>query len=229
VSPSVLILGSTGTLGSAIRQQFKLAQWQVSTADRRYEAGPGHLPLPLDRESLAQYLPAESLDAVVFAQGANSNGSLLTETDENIAALLDANCLFILRAMRELGHAKTIKSGGRVVVLTSLWEQFTRQEKLAYTISKAAAGGLVRSLAVELAPHRIWVNALLPGVIDSPMTRTNLGPEKLAKVKADSPSGELATADDVGRAALWLASPLNTGVTGQSIFLDHGYTIGRVI
>ncbi len=226
---SVLIFGSTGTLGSAIRQQFALAEWHIFTADRRYKASPGQLPLPLDHASLPQYLPTESLDVVVFAQGANSNGSLLTESNENIAALLDANCLFIVRAMRELVSANTIKSGGRVVVLTSLWEQFTRQEKLAYTISKAAAGGLVRSLAVELAPRRIWVNALLPGIIDSPMTRTNLGPEKLAKIQADSPSGELATADDVGRAALWLASPLNTGVTGQSIFLDHGYTTGRVI
>jgi 3-oxoacyl-[acyl-carrier protein] reductase len=229
VSSSVLILGSTGALGSAIRAQFELAQWHIFTADRGYEAGPGQLPLPLDRESLPQYLPTESLDAVVFAQGANSNGSLLTETDEKIAELLDANCLFIIRAMRELVNANAIKAGGRVVVLTSIWEQFTRQEKLAYTVSKAAAGGLVRSLAFELAPRHIWVNALLPGVIDSPMTRTNLGPEKLAKIQADSPSGELATADDVGRAALWLASPLNTGITGQSIFLDRGYTTGRVI
>lgn len=225
----MLIFGSMGVLGSAIHRQFTVAQWQVFTADRKYDAVQGKLPLPLDRESLPQYLPQECLDAVVFAQGANSNGSLMTETDENIAALLDANCLFIVRTMRELVHANIITPGGRVVVLTSLWEQFTRQEKLAYTISKAAAGGLVRSLAVDLAPRRIWVNALLPGIVDSTMTRATLGAEKLAKVKADSPSGELATTDDVGRAALWLASPLNTGITGQSIFLDHGYSTGRII
>lgn len=229
MSSTALIFGSTGALGSAIHAQFTSAQWQVFTADRRYDGSTGQVVMPLERETLRQQLGSGGADAVIFAQGLNSNGSVLTETDDNIHALFEANCLFIVRAMRELVHANAIKAGGRVVILTSLWEQFTRQEKLAYTISKAAAGGLVRSLAIDLAPRRIWVNALLPGIIDTPMTRANLGPEKLAKVKMDSPSGFLATPDDVGRAALWLASPLNTGVTGQSIFLDHGYTTGRII
>lgn len=225
----VLIFGSTGALGSAIRAQFTAAQWQVFTADRGYDGSTGQVLMPLDRETLRQQLRHGDMDAVIFAQGLNSNGSVLTETDENISALFEANCLFIVRAMRELVHANVIKVGGRVVILTSLWEQFTRQEKLAYTISKAAAGGLVRSLAVDLAPQQIWVNALLPGIVDTPMTRANLGAEKLAKVTMDSPSGFLATPDDVGRAALWLASPLITGITGQSIFLDCGYTTGRII
>ncbi len=152
MSSTALIFGSTGALGSAIHSQFTSAQWQVFTADRRYDGSTGQVVMPLERETLRQQLGSGGADAVIFAQGLNSNGSVLTETDDNINALFEANCLFIVRAMRELVHANAIKAGGRVVILTSLWEQFTRQEKLAYTISKAAAGGLVRSLAIDLAP-----------------------------------------------------------------------------
>ena len=77
-----------------------------------------------------------------------------------------------------------IKSGGRVVILSSVWELLTRQDKFAYTVTKAAVGGLVRSMAVDLgAAKGILVNGILPGIVDTPMARGLLKPEQMDAVQ----------------------------------------------
>lgn len=222
-----LLFGSTGALGNGILDTFHDEGWSVVTADRQFSGKEGSLRWPQEESSLRTSL--DPVDAVVFAQGMNANGSLFQESDERFLELFDANCHFILRAVRTLVNAERINKGGRIVVLTSLMELTTRQEKLAYTVSKAAAGGLVRSLAVDLAPLNILVNALRPGFIDTPMAQQLLGPEKVAKLSAETPSGHLASVSDVGRAAVWLCSPLMSGITGQTVAVDNGYTTGRII
>ena len=134
--------------------------------------------------------------------------------------LFEANVTVIAESVSTLMGANAINEGGRVVILSSLWEQFTRQEKFAYSVTKAAVGGLVRSLSVDLGRQKkILVNGILPGIVNSPMVARTLSPEQIANVVSQTPIGELATPVDVANSVYMFGSSLNTGISGQSIFV----------
>jgi NAD(P)-dependent dehydrogenase (short-subunit alcohol dehydrogenase family) len=144
--------------------------------------------------------------------------------------LFEANVTVIAESVSTLMGANVINEGARVVILSSLWEQFTRQEKFAYSVTKAAVGGLVRSLAVDLGRQKkILVNGILPGIINSPMVARTLSPEQIANVVSQTPIGDLATPVDVANSVYMFGSALNTGISGQSIFVDRGFSVARTI
>jgi len=223
--PSLLIFGSTGTLGGAILDKYRAEKWDVTCAVRKV-VNDCDIQLPLTSAILA----GKKFDAVVFAQGANVNGSAMQTGTKELNELFEANVTVIAESVSVLMGADSINEGGRVVILSSLWEQFTRQEKFAYSVTKAAVGGLVRSLAVDLGRQKkILVNGILPGIINSPMVARTLSPEQIANVVSQTPIGELASTVDVANSVYMFGSSLNTGISGQSIFVDRGFSIARTI
>jgi hypothetical protein len=223
--PNLLIFGSTGTLGGAILDKYRAEKWDVTCAVRKV-VNNCDIQLPLTSAILAD----KKFDAVVFAQGANVNGSAMQTGTKELNELFEANVTVIAESVSTLMGADAINQGGRVVILSSLWEQFTRQEKFAYSVTKAAVGGLVRSLAVDLGRQKkILVNGILPGIVNSPMVARTLSPEQIANVVGQTPSGELATPVDVANSVYMFGSDLNTGISGQSIFVDRGFSVARTI
>ena len=223
--PSLLIFGSTGTLGGAILDKYRAEKWDVTCAVRKV-VNDCDIQLPLTSAILA----GKKFDAVVFAQGANVNGSAMQTGTKELNELFEANVTVIAESVSVLMGADSINEGGHVVILSSLWEQFTRQEKFAYSVTKAAVGGLVRSLAVDLGRQKkILVNGILPGIINSPMVARTLSPEQIANVVSQTPIGELASTVDVANSVYMFGSSLNTGISGQSIFVDRGFSIARTI
>ena len=223
--PNLLIFGSTGTLGGAILDKYRAEKWDVTCSVRKV-VNDCDIQLPLTSEVIG----SKKFDAVVFAQGANVNGSAMQTGTKELNELFEANVTVIAESVSALMGANAINEGGRVVILSSLWEQFTRQEKFAYSVTKAAVGGLVRSLAVDLGRQKkILVNGILPGIVNSPMVARTLTPEQIANVLSQTPVGELATPVDVANSVYMFGSALNTGISGQSIFVDRGFSVARTI
>lgn len=223
--PNLLIFGSTGTLGGAILDKYRAEKWDITCAVRKV-VNDCDIQLPLT----SGVLGSRKFDAVVFAQGANVNGSAMQTGTKELNELFEANVTVIAESVSTLMGANAINEGGRVVILSSLWEQFTRQEKFAYSVTKAAVGGLVRSLAVDLGRQKkILVNGILPGIVNSPMVARTLSPEQIANVVNQTPIGELATPVDVANSVYMFGSSLNTGISGQSIFVDRGFSVARTI
>ena len=223
--PNLLIFGSTGTLGGAILDKYRTEKWDITCAVRK-TVNDCDIQLPLT----SVVLGSRKFDAVVFAQGANVNGSAMQTGTKELNELFEANVTVIAESVSTLMGANAINEGGRVVILSSLWEQFTRQEKFAYSVTKAAVGGLVRSLAVDLGRQKkILVNGILPGIVNSPMVARTLSPEQVANVLGQTPGGELASPVDVANSVYMFGSALNTGISGQSIFVDRGFSIARTI
>ena len=223
--PNLLIFGSTGTLGGAILDKYRAEKWDVTCAVRKV-VNDCDIQLPLTSTIIGD----KKFDAVVFAQGANVNGSAMQTGTKELNELFEANVTVIAESVSTLMGAGSINEGGRVVILSSLWEQFTRQEKFAYSVTKAAVGGLVRSLAVDLGRQKkILVNGILPGIINSPMVARTLSPEQIANVVSQTPIGDLATPVDVANSVYMFGSSLNTGISGQSIFVDRGFSVARTI
>ena len=200
--PSLLIFGSTGTLGGAILDKYRAEKWDVTCAVRKV-VNDCDIQLPLT----SAVLGSKKFDAVVFAQGANVNGSAMQTGTKELNELFEANVTVIAESVSTLMGAGSINEGGRVVILSSLWEQFTRQEKFAYSVTKAAVGGLVRSLAVDLGRQKkILVNGILPGIVNSPMVARTLSPEQIANVVSQTPVGDLATPVDVANSVYMFGS-----------------------
>jgi len=131
--------------------------------------------------------------------------------------------LFIASSLQALLAAGKLSSGCRLVVVSSIWQLESRPGKFSYTISKAALQGLVKSVALDLGPRGILINAVLPGVVDTPMTRTHLSPEQIHAITAQSALGRLPQPADIAAAVGFLASPANRAITGQFLTVDAGF------
>lgn len=228
--PKLLIFGGTGALGTAIAQKFSNEGYEVIYGVRTITDGKVQFQVPLTTGPVPDLLKGQLFDAVVFAQGANINDSVITSSVEDLNRLFDANVSFISENTKALLSHNLVKHKGKIVILSSLWEQLTRQDKMAYTITKAAVGGLVRSMAVDLGNSKgILVNGLLPGIVETPMSRGLLSAKQIENIEAQTPGHKLTVPTDVANAAYLLGCEDNTAISGQSLFVDYGFSVARVI
>lgn len=223
----VLLFGANGALGSAISETYKSHGWRVFSVVRQSAGLVDEILLPLDTSvAFSAAILEKNFESIVFAQGANVNGTIMTTNEEDFRRIFDANVGFVIDHVKFLMGKKVIANKGKIVILSSLAEVFTRKEKMAYTVTKAAIGGLVRSLAVDLGrSHAILVNGVLPGVVDTPMTRAGLTPHQIENVIEATPGGTLVAPEDVGNTVYLLGSDLNTGVSGQSLLVDNAFSV----
>jgi 3-oxoacyl-[acyl-carrier protein] reductase len=212
---NALVFGSSGALGAAIAARLRKDGFTVHT--------------PHHNEALASIPALQSLDAVVWAQGLNTSDSLLNFDEAVMNSVIDANVGFIARTSAELLKESKLAQPCRFCVISSIWQDLAKTNKFSYTISKAAVAGLVRSTAADLGSQGILINAILPGVVDTPMSRTNLSNDQMESIRAASPLGRLPTAEDIASAVSFLVSADNLAITGQCIAVDSGFSPVRYI
>src|SRR5690606_24582718 len=94
---------------------------------------------------------------------------------------------------------------------------------VAYAVAKAGLEQMMRTIAVELAPYRINVNAIAPGWIDTPGERDIFSDATIRREGERLPWGRLGTPDDIGRAAAFLSSSDADYITGAVLVVDGGY------
>jgi NAD(P)-dependent dehydrogenase (short-subunit alcohol dehydrogenase family) len=175
----------------------------------------------------ASYDKLGKIDILVLNAASNPYyGPLAKITDEAFDKVMNNNVKsnlwlanMVLPKMAEAG-------GGKVIVISSI-AGITGSDVLgAYSISKTADLGLVRSLAVEWGPKNINVNALLPGIIKTDFARALWeNPEILGNVEKNAPLRRIGNTDEVAGAAILLASSSGSFITGQTIVMDGGVTI----
>jgi len=226
-----LVVGASGAIGSAVVEQFVQNKFQVWTSSRSISAN-GNQQLQLlgkseaDRKSLQD---APTFDAVIWAQGANLNDNITDVEDDVFAELMQANVGFVVSTMSSLLASKKISNGARLCVISSIWQQAIRPNKLSYSITKSALSGLVQSAALDLADQNILVNAILPGVLDTPMTRSVLSSEQINLVASRTGFARLVTPQEVAVLCHFVCSKANTTLTGQSLVADLGFSNVRPV
>jgi NAD(P)-dependent dehydrogenase (short-subunit alcohol dehydrogenase family) len=125
------------------------------------------------------------------------------------------------RAMVEAGRS------GAIVCTTSINAWFVEETHAVYNVTKAAVWTFVRSAAIDLARHGIRVNGVAPGVVDTPIAALVVHNEELAPQYLKTiPLGRFGRPEDIANAVLFLASDAASYITGQTIVLDGGQTLG---
>lgn len=186
-------------------------------------------PFAPDGDGLRSLDTLPEIHAVVWAQGSNSGDTIEQFDQSSFDEMFRSNCTFVAVTLATLLQRDILAGGARLCVVSSIWQAIARQQKLSYSVSKSALGGLVRSCALDLAGRGILVNAVLPGALDTPMTRAALTPEQLDGLVGETGFGRLTTVTDVVSLVCYLCSGANTGVTGQAIAVDLGYSVGRLV
>ncbi len=222
---TALIFGSNGTLGSSIFDSLQKQKYEIYTAGaNKRDDSKDHIfcnySSELDKNTLKR-LPA--LDVIIWSHGLNCSDSIENFELINLNNLINSNVIFIASCISKLIELKKIKKGARLLIVSSIWQLESRKNKFSYSVSKSALQGLVKSASIDLGSRSILINALLPGVIDSPMTRTHLSDEQINDVINETALSRLATAEDISSAVCFLTSSQNKAITGQFIIVDGGF------
>lgn len=232
--PSVIVFGATGAIGTALCSWFDAQGYDVTAISRRDALTPHHHARWLQwdgNQSVDVFsdIAPVSIDAVVWAQGVNFSDDIHTFDLAKHQAMYDANVTYILQSLQALLQQNLLAPSARLCVISSIWQNLAKQNKMSYCITKSALQGLVQSLSIDLGRSGYMVNAVLPGALDTPMTRLNLDEGQLHQLQKMTPLGTLSTLDDVCNLVGFLCSKNNTGITGQFIAADRGFSHARII
>jgi len=238
-----IVTGGGSGFGAAICRRFVEEGAKVVVVDCRREGGDA-----VARETGAAFVEADvaseadtrrmiataverfgRLDIVVNNAGAPQAPTLITDTDEHdFDRLMAVNAKAIALAAKHAVPILRRQGGGVILNTVSVAAIRPRPNLAAYNASKGAALLLSKSLAIELAPDRIRVNAVCPGPGDTPMLATFVGGESevhRAAFLQSIPLGRLCAPGDVASTMVFLASDEASFITGAVIEVDGGRCI----
>lgn len=239
-----LITGGGTGIGLGIARAFVQAEARVILTGRREavlrqacdELGEAAVCLTADVADLDS-LPGlvreiestyGSLDVLVNNAGINLKKPMLDVSDEEFARILHTNLTGLFALTREVARGMVTRQAGSIINITSMAAMYGLSQVAPYAASKSAVLGMSRVLASDLSPHGVRVNCIAPGFIDSPMLRQALeaDPARQQKVLGRTPMGRYGQTEDIGHAAVYLASDAARFVTGVNLPVDGGNAIG---
>ncbi len=234
-SEHILVFGASGAIGGGVVHLALQRGWKVTAIARKLPEVP--LPAvqyfaldPLGMDfTYSQIAPSSAYTSICWAQGTNANDSVYNLDLGVHRQIYEANCTYILVTLQALLQGGFLATASRLCIISSIWQNLARQSKLSYCMSKAALQGLVLSASADLAKDGHLINAVLPGAIESPMTRKNLSVEQIDRLSAATGYNRLVSLQEVASLVCYLCSPENTGITGQFVAADLGFSHVRIV
>lgn len=164
-----------------------------------------------------------SLDVLVNNAGITRDQILLRMSEEDFDRVIDVNLKGAWNFVRA-GTRALMKSGGRIVNVSSVVGLTGNAGQANYAASKAGLFGLTKSVAKELASRKVTCNAIAPGFIATDMT-AELTEDQQANLSKEIPLGRVGEAEEIARAVEYLTGPGGAYVTGQTLVVDGGLSL----
>lgn len=228
---SALVIGGASGIGAASAAALQRAGWAVTVADLRPDPdSDGSMALDVrDRGAMAATVAAvvaggEPLDAVVYAAG-TARVTPLLEMDAREWDLVRAvNLDGAFNALRE--SAPHLRRGGSFTLISSIDSQAPVFGLAHYSAAKAGGEALIRGAALELGPLGIRANAVLPGVVRTPLMASQLDQPGVAEAfVSQTPLGAIADAEEIADVVCFLASSAARWITGVCLPVDGGLSL----
>jgi 3-oxoacyl-[acyl-carrier protein] reductase len=239
---TVLVTGATRGMGKQFADDFaKLGANLILTGTNKDTIDTLNREAKSDKQSLRKYYAvdftdAESTKKFIDAIGTypkidvciNNAGinrinfideTLLKDWKDILSANLEAPFL-ITRAVSSLMKKNRY---GRIVNIASIFGVLSKAKRSIYSTTKFGLRGLTTTSAIELAPYNVLVNSVSPGFVLTELTKSILTKEEMKSLSSQVPIGRFAEPDEISRVVLFLASSLNTYLTGQNIVVDGGF------
>jgi glucose 1-dehydrogenase len=144
----------------------------------------------------------------------------------NLTSMFLCSSLAVKEFLRRGVNPAVSKSAGKIICMSSVHEIIPWAGHVNYAASKGGVKLFMQSVAQELAPQKIRVNSIGPGAIQTPINRAAWEtPEALNSLLTLIPYGRIGVPEDIGKAAVWLASDDSDYVNGQTLFVDGGMTL----
>ena len=243
---TAIVTGSSRGIGRAIAEAFALCGAKVVISSRKQDACEGvaaairtagghaaaiacHVGDKAQLQALVEktHEVFGGIDILVNNVGANPVlGPLASLSDEAFDRVMANNVKSALWLSNLVLPEMAAKKDGAVIFIASIAGLRASEGIAAYGAAKAALMQLARSLACEWGRHNIRVNAIAPGLIKTDFARALWDDEELSRRRiAETPLGRLGEPSDVAGAAVLLASPAGSFITGQTIIVDGGVTV----
>jgi len=169
-----------------------------------------------------------SVSILVNNAGINMKKPAIDTTEEEFLSILTTNVLGAHSLVRAAAPHMIERGRGSILFIASMASLFGIPGVVAYSAAKSGIVGMVRTLATELSPSGVRVNAIAPGWIETAMSRKAMegDPARKAKIIGRTPMAKFGDPDDIGWAAVYLASPAAQFVSGVCLPVDGGVSIG---
>ena len=179
-----------------------------------------------DKEDLS-HLVAEMpmLDGAVFCAGVNDKTLVKMIDQDKIDKMFQTNVFSQMLLIKELVKKKKLNAGASLVMISSIASTYSTISNSLYAASKGAVESYMRVLALELAPRKIRVNAIRPGMVETPILESYALTEGLEEFKKQFPLGRFGRPEEVAYGVIYLLSDASKWTTGSCLTIDGGITL----
>ena len=231
----VLITGGTGAIGSAMVEEFSRTDdviFTYNSNENRAEELEKKFRCTAVRMDISDYKSVRTgvrsvldcfrrIDVLVNNAGIAMIKPFLDYTAEDWESVIDCDLNGCFRVTRAVAESMVSRKKGAIVNISSVWGVHGASCEVAYSAAKAGVIGFTKALAKELGASGVTVNAVAPGVIDSPMNSNHLSEEDIEQLCESTPLGRMGSPFEVAAAVRSLAE--NRFITGQVLGVDGGF------
>ncbi|GBD30170.1 Short-chain reductase protein NovJ [bacterium HR32] len=241
---TALVVGAGSGIGAAAAQALAACGAAVVCADVREEGAKATAQSILRAGGRAEAAAADvtqaastdslvhgvrtrwgSLDVAVVTPGVNVRKPLVAYADEDFDRVVAVNLRGTFHVLRAVGRVMAEQGHGSIVVLASIRAQVVEPGQGVYAATKAGVVQMARAMAAELGPRGVRVNAVAPGVVETPLTEPIQRDPAWYRAYAErSALGRWAKPEEIAGAIVYLASDAASYVTGSVLVVDGGWT-----
>lgn len=163
------------------------------------------------------------IDVCINNAGINKINPVDKIENEDWDGILSVNLRAPLLITRRVSQDMKERRYGRIVNISSIFGVISKAKRSAYSVSKFGLRGLTVASALDLAPYNVLVNTVSPGFVKTELTERILKKEEMEELASQVPLGRFSQPEEISKAVLFLASDLNTYITGENLVVDGGF------
>ncbi len=236
----VLITGATRGIGKQLAHDFESSgaqliltgtnKKQIQKLNTKHKNDSNRSYVCVDfldsdsRDTFLSYIKAQKkIDVCVNNAGINRVNPIWNAKAKDWDDIVQVNLTMPYLISREVSILMKKQRYGRIVNIASIFGVISRQQRSVYTSTKSGLLGMTMSMALDLAPYNVLVNAVSPGFVLTDLTKKILSKAEMRELEDEIPMRRMAQPRDISSAVLFLASEVNSYITGKNLIVDGGY------